>query len=56
VNCFTEGFVPCAYMSGMSRKHQPPSFDVQGDLRTDYALIATGVGAALIALAYLLLT
>ena len=40
----------------MARKTQPPSFDDQGDLRTDYALIATGVGAALIALAYLLLT
>jgi hypothetical protein len=26
------------------------------DLRTDYALIAAGVGAAVIALAYLLLT
>lgn len=33
----------------------PNSFDVHGDLKTDYALIATGVGAALIALAYLLL-
>ena len=41
----------------MARKNQlPTSFDVQGDLKTDYALIATGVGAALIALAYLLLT
>jgi hypothetical protein len=41
----------------MTRKDQlPTSFDVQGDLATDYALIATGVGAALIALAYLLLT
>ena len=47
---------PSAYTSDMRRKHQPPSFDVQGDLRTDYALIATGVGAAFIALAYLLLT
>lgn len=41
----------------MDRKNQlSPSFDVQSDLTTDYALIATGVGAALIALAYLLLT
>jgi len=31
------------------------SFDVQDDLRTDYALIATGDGAALVALVYLLL-
>lgn len=32
-----------------------PSFDPQDDLGTDYALIATGAGAALIALIYLLL-
>jgi hypothetical protein len=32
------------------------SFDIQDDLGTDYALILTGVGAALIALVYLLLT
>jgi hypothetical protein len=32
-----------------------PSFDPKADLRTDYALIATGVGAALIALIYLIL-
>jgi hypothetical protein len=38
----------------MSKKIQT-SFDVQDDLRTDYALIATGVGAALVALVYLLL-
>ena len=36
-------------------KETRTSFDVQDDLRTDYALIATGVGAALIALIYLLL-
>lgn len=40
----------------MARKNQPPTFDVQGDLRVDYALIATGVGAALVALIYLLVT
>jgi hypothetical protein len=40
----------------MARKQQPPSFDIQGDLRTDYVLIATGVCAALVALVYLLLT
>lgn len=33
-----------------------PSLDPKTDLRTDYALIATGVGAALIALIYLILT
>jgi len=40
----------------MAKKTDPPSFDVQDDLGTDYALILTGVGAALIALVYLLLT
>jgi hypothetical protein len=44
----------------MAEKNHPASFDVQGDLngdlRTDYALIATGVGAALLAFVYLLLT
>ncbi|GLR88654.1 hypothetical protein GCM10007857_53670 [Bradyrhizobium iriomotense] len=38
----------------MSKKIQT-SFDVQDDLRTDYALIATGVAAALVALVYLLI-
>ncbi|MGY3240218.1 hypothetical protein ACVWZ4_006471 [Bradyrhizobium sp. USDA 4472] len=37
------------------RKETKTSLDVQNDLRTDYALIATGVGAAVIALVYLLL-
>jgi hypothetical protein len=40
----------------MDRKKHPLSFDIQDGLRTDYILIATGVGAALLALAYLLLT
>jgi hypothetical protein len=31
------------------------SFELQDDLRTDYALIVTGVAAALAALVYLLL-
>jgi hypothetical protein len=40
----------------MARKDQKnQNFDVQGDLRTDYVLIAAGVGAALAAFAYLLL-
>ena len=38
----------------MSKETQT-SFDVQDDLRIDYALIVTGVGAALVALVYLLL-
>jgi hypothetical protein len=40
----------------MASKDQINSSDVQGDLRTDYVLIAAGVGAALAAFAYLLLT
>jgi|GraSoiStandDraft_16_1057320.scaffolds.fasta_scaffold1057889_2 hypothetical protein len=40
----------------MADKTYKPSFDVQEDLGTDYALILSGVGAALIALVYLLLT
>ena len=36
-------------------KETRTSFDVQYDLRTDYALIVTGVAAALVALVYLLL-
>jgi hypothetical protein len=39
----------------MARKTFPPSFDPQADLGTDYALIAAGVGAALVALIYLIL-
>ncbi len=40
----------------MAKRDDPFSFDVQGGLNTDYVLIATGVGAALLAFAYLLLT
>jgi hypothetical protein len=40
----------------MAKKTCPSSFDLQDDLGTDYALILTGVGAALIAFVYLLLT
>jgi hypothetical protein len=40
----------------MAKLDDPSSFDVQTGLRTDYVLIATGVGAALLAFAYLLLT
>ena len=38
----------------MAEKAPRPSFDPRNDLTIDYALIATGVGAALIALIYLL--
>ena len=40
----------------MAQKPCPSSFDPQADIGTDYALIATGVAAALIALIYLLLS
>jgi hypothetical protein len=39
----------------MTQETQQPSLDPSRDLRTDYVLIAVGVGAALIALIYLLL-
>jgi hypothetical protein len=39
----------------MARKDRQPVFDPLEDLRTDYVLIATGVGATLFALLYLLL-
>ena len=39
----------------MAQKKYRSSFDPQADVGTDYALIATGVGAALIALIYLVL-
>jgi hypothetical protein len=39
----------------MIRETHQPMLDPQRDLVTDYALIATGVAAALIALAYLIL-
>jgi hypothetical protein len=39
----------------MAQKTYQPSFDPHADIGTDYALIATGVGAALFALIYLIL-
>jgi hypothetical protein len=39
----------------MAQKTCPSSHDPNADLGTDYALIAAGVGAALIALIYLVL-
>jgi hypothetical protein len=39
----------------MAQKPCPSSFDPKADLGTDYALIAIGVAAALIALIYLIL-
>jgi hypothetical protein len=39
----------------MDEKTYPSPFDPHRDIGTDYALIAIGVGAALIALLYLIL-
>jgi hypothetical protein len=39
----------------MAQKTRQPSFDPKAEIGTDYALIAVGIGAALIALVYLLL-
>ena len=39
----------------MAQKTYQSSFDPIDDIGTDYALIATGIGAALIALIYLIL-
>jgi hypothetical protein len=39
----------------MAEKSCQSSFDPKADLGTDYVLIAIGIGAALIALIYLLL-
>ena len=39
----------------MAQNTYDPMLDPQRDLATDYALIATGVAAALIALIYLIL-
>ena len=39
----------------MPQKTYSTSFDPKSDLTTDYALIATGVGSALIALIFLFL-
>ena len=40
----------------MADKYDQSPLDAPTDLRTDYALIVTGVGAALLALIFLLLT
>jgi|SoimicMinimDraft_15_1059743.scaffolds.fasta_scaffold73261_1 hypothetical protein len=42
-------------MSKMTQKTIRPLFDPKADVGTDYALIVTGVGAALVALIYLIL-
>jgi hypothetical protein len=39
----------------MAEKTYQSSFDPNADIGTDYALIATGIGAALLGLIYLIL-
>ena len=39
----------------MAQKTYPASFDPKADLTTDYALIATGVAAVVVALIFLIL-
>ena len=39
----------------MAQKSQPSPFEPKPDTRTDYALIAAAVGAALFALIYLIM-
>ena len=56
VICFTEGWAGLPYTSEMAPKTSQTPFDPQADLGTDYALILTGVGSALVALIYLILT
>ena len=45
-----------SYSTTMAKKTYPTSFDPKADIGTDYALIAIGVGAALVALIYLIVT
>jgi hypothetical protein len=40
----------------MAKKTYPSPLDPKADIATDYALIAIGVAAALVALIYLILT
>jgi hypothetical protein len=39
----------------MAQKTYQPRFDAKADIRTDFVLIATAIGAALFALIYLIL-
>ena len=50
---FTEALGGPSYISAMSQQTYPAPFD--SDIRIDYALIVTGVGAALFAFIYLIL-
>lgn len=52
---FTKHSKRLRYIYCMAQKKDPPSFDPWRERHTDYFLIATGVGAAVVALIYLLL-
>jgi len=55
VICFTENHGSLSYLTAMAQKTLPSSFDPKAGLGTDYALITTGLTAALFALVYLIL-
>ncbi len=55
MTCFTKGLAGLSYISEMAQKTLPSPQDPKADVRTDYALILAGVGAALLALIYLIL-
>ena len=55
MTCFTKGSAGLPYISEMAQKTLPSPLDPKTDVRTDYALILTGIGAALLALIYLIL-
>jgi hypothetical protein len=55
VNCLTSNRFRTVYKIAMTDESYP-ALDSMDDLRTDYLLIATGIGAALIALVYLLMS
>jgi hypothetical protein len=50
-----KGLGRLAYISEMAQQTFPSPLDPKADIRTDYALMLTGVGAALLALIYLIL-
>jgi hypothetical protein len=55
VSCLTGPFCRSPYGVAMTSKLSQQMSDLKDDLRTDYALIALGVGVAVTALIYLLL-
>lgn len=55
MSCLTGSLCRSPYGVAMLTKISQPMSDLKDDLRTDYALIALGVGIAVTALIYLLL-